>query len=398
MPNVMNLLMVIAALGTGGAEWAFVRQANALVAAGCRVTCYIPYLNESSKALVDSIDPRVKVESLVWMTLFLHSVVCKLTQKLPLNVEQVMHSFFLRQLQRRHAFDIVNPHLHNSTQMVCAAFAKTPIKIVESDHGDYAFLMLKDSFLSSHELLLRRLDALVCPTRANLSRIAGLRWASQFRGAVIPYAYSLPTGKIERALPADGVFTFGMVSRGVPEKGWKEAIAAFAKVAGSSSVSTRLVLVGEGPHLDALRRDLTGELEKKVIFAGMQADPRPWIESFDVGLLPSCFAAESLPNVIIECLAQGKPVIATRVGGIAEMLGDEDQRCGLLVELDAETGRADIHALAAEMSKIMNDDILRHTLTLNAALAVQRYRPDAVAVAMVSFFGECLGGRRTKKV
>jgi glycosyltransferase involved in cell wall biosynthesis len=390
MSSVMNLLMITPALGTGGAEWAFVRQANALVAIGCKVTCYLPYLSESSKALVSAIDPSVNIVPLTWMTTFRHSVICKLSQMLPINIELVMHSFVLRKLHRHQRFDAVNPHLNIGTVIACKAFEHLPVPIVETDHGDYALLMQKDPSLKSQALLLRRLDAMICPAHVNQVRIARLPWCPRFRSTVIPYAYDPPHHKLERAVPDDGVFTFGMVGRGVAEKGWKEAIAAFQSVLESVPKPPRLILVGGGTYLETLQRELHAALRPHVIFAGAQSDPRPWVESFDIGLLPSYFTAESLPNVIIECLAQGKPVIATRVGGIAEMLGSQMYPCGLLIDLDAATGRADVPALAVAMRQVMEDAQLRQTLAQNTDRATQRYLPATVAAAQLAFFQECL--------
>jgi glycosyltransferase involved in cell wall biosynthesis len=88
------------------------------------------------------------------------------------------------------------------------------------------------------------------------------------------------------------------------------------------------------------------------VHAGHQQDTAAWIRGFDVGLLPSCLAEESLPLSVIEYLLCGKPVIATAVGGIPEMLGD----AGLLVSL-ASDGRADVGALAHVMERMMDASV-----------------------------------------
>jgi glycosyltransferase involved in cell wall biosynthesis len=196
---------------------------------------------------------------------------------------------------------------------------------------------------------------------------------------------SVPSVPVAPALPAQGLFTFGMVSRGVPEKGWQEALEAFARVQQQTTQPCRLVLVGGGAHLHALQQQLSATLRPHIHFAGAQADPRPWIESFDVALLPSYFAAESLPNVIIECLAQGKPVIATRIGGIPDMLNTPTGPCGLLVPLNAETQRAEVPALAHAMRQLMTNPEQRQALAERAPLAVARYHPHVIASALADF-------------
>ena len=132
-----------------------------------------------------------------------------------------------------------------------------------------------------------------------------------------------------------------MVARGVADKGWRELIAATRRVHSHSRQSIRLVLIGEGPCIQQLRSEVS---EPWIIFAGQQNEAEGWVRSFDVGLLPTCLPEESLPNSIIEYLACGKPVIASAVGGIPEMVG----KAGLLVPL-AANGRADVDSLAQAM-------------------------------------------------
>lgn len=383
----LHLLMTIPCLLTGGAEWAFIRQANALVGSGHRVTCYLPYRCDSDPAMVAAIEPRVNVVSLPLMTRFLHRVLFKLSLLFPrINLEQRLHSFMLRGLQRRHGFDAVNPHLNSGTTIACQAFRDIDVPLVESDHGDYALLLEQDPTLHRLRLPLQRLDAMICPSHVNQQRIAELPWASSFRSTVIPYSHALPPTDVPRALPQDGVFTFGLVSRGVAEKGWSEALSAFRLLRQQTTRPIRLLLVGGSDYLDAMARDLDSELRPHVIFAGAQSDPRPWIECFDVGLLPSYFAAESLPNVIIECLAQRKPIIATDIGGIREMIRSESYPCGLLIQIDSTTHHADVTALAAAMQQMLADPALLQQFSENTVAAIQRYRPETVATALCQFF------------
>jgi L-malate glycosyltransferase len=387
MKTALRILMVLPCLCLGGAEWAFVRQANALVQAGHRVVCYVPYLRDSETALLEGLDFRVRLVGLPWMNTFLHRVIFKITLMFPkIDLEQRLQSWVLRRLHQRIAFDAVNPHLNSGTMIACQAFRDIALPLVETDHGDYALLLKQDPTLHRLRLPLQRLDAMICPSLANQERIAKLPWASSFRSTVIPYSHALPPAEVPRALPQDGVFTFGLVSRGVAEKGWSEALAAFRLLRQQTTRPIRLVFVGGSDHLDAMSRDLDSALRPHVIFAGAQSDPRPWIESFDVGLLPSYFAAESLPNVVIECLAQRKPVIATDIGGIREMIRADRHPCGLLIPIDATSRHADVPALAAAMQQMLDDPDLLQQLSENTVAAIQRYRPDVVATTLSQFF------------
>ncbi|HEX6729889.1 MAG TPA: glycosyltransferase family 4 protein [Pyrinomonadaceae bacterium] len=73
--------------------------------------------------------------------------------------------------------------------------------------------------------------------------------------------------------------------------------------------------------------------------------------SIDVFVLPSL--TEGTPNVIIEAMAHGKPIIANAVGGVPDLVTEE---VGILVPLD------DVKALAAAMARLAGDDDLRHRM------------------------------------
>jgi glycosyltransferase involved in cell wall biosynthesis len=99
-------------------------------------------------------------------------------------------------------------------------------------------------------------------------------------------------------------------------------------------------LVGDGPHLEAALREQAraGGIAARVRFHGYQPHDRvaTWIAAADVLCLPS--TSDGCPNIILETLACGRPVVATRVGGIPEILSEET---GVLVP------PADAAALAA---------------------------------------------------
>jgi glycosyltransferase involved in cell wall biosynthesis len=65
----------------------------------------------------------------------------------------------------------------------------------------------------------------------------------------------------------------------------------------------------------------------EVFFAGMQADMTPWLSAADVVALPS--RSEAYPMVLLEAAAHGRPVIATDVGGVSEIV--ENRKSGVLV-------------------------------------------------------------------
>ncbi|WP_203321632.1 glycosyltransferase [Pseudoxanthomonas beigongshangi] len=126
-------------------------------------------------------------------------------------------------------------------------------------------------------------------------------------------------------LPADAeVVTY--VGRLVPEKGLRELLAA-AGALRASRPRLQLVLVGEGPmHAELAALAVAGELP--VRFAGTRppAEVARWMCASDLVTLPSY--SEGHPNVLVEALACGRPVVSTPVGGIPEVV---DAASGVLV-------------------------------------------------------------------
>jgi glycosyltransferase involved in cell wall biosynthesis len=93
-------------------------------------------------------------------------------------------------------------------------------------------------------------------------------------------------------------------------------------------VEAHLLLVGDGPERGALEsRARAPELAGRIHFAGTRLDPRPCLAAATLFCLPS--QVESQPLAVCEAMAAGLPVIATRVGGLPEVV--EDGVTGLLV-------------------------------------------------------------------
>jgi glycosyltransferase involved in cell wall biosynthesis len=122
-----------------------------------------------------------------------------------------------------------------------------------------------------------------------------------------------------------------------------------AAVVSSRFPEARFLVVGETPphdptYLDDLKtlaRDLG--IGSRVIFTGLRADVPAFLASVDVAVMPSL--NEALSNALLEAMAAGAPVVATRVGGTAEALVDGET--GLLVAPD------DVVSLAAAVVRLL---------------------------------------------
>jgi glycosyltransferase involved in cell wall biosynthesis len=107
------------------------------------------------------------------------------------------------------------------------------------------------------------------------------------------------------------------LGRASPEKGQEGLVRAFRALPGPD---VRLVLVGDGPSLDGLRALAAGD--PRVRFEGWRPDPWACLGAADLLVLPSL--REGLPLALLEAMAAGVPVVATRVGGVPHALRGGD--------------------------------------------------------------------------
>jgi glycosyltransferase involved in cell wall biosynthesis len=154
----------------------------------------------------------------------------------------------------------------------------------------------------------------------------------------------------------DSDFIYGMVGRGIREKGWCNVIKAFNRLEINNK---KLVLIGEGPEIDDLRN--AHKNDDKIIFVGYAPKPVEYIKLFHVAIFASYYSGESLPTVVIEYLACNKPLIATEIGEVKEMLQTQsEERAGLLINFNRDG--VDDESLYKKMQTLYSDYALRNKL------------------------------------
>lgn len=142
------------------------------------------------------------------------------------------------------------------------------------------------------------------------------------------------------------------VGRFAPQKNHLLLIEAFA-LAVKEYPTMQLWLVGDGPLQPAVERLVKEKgLEEKVLFLGIRDDVPKLLADSDVFILPSDW--EGVPLTVLEAMAAGKPVIATAVGGVPELV--EDGATGVLVP------PRDPEALAQGILRLVKDPDLRRRM------------------------------------
>ncbi len=354
-------------LPLGGAEILFVRLAKAL-SERHHVHVFLGSRTATHPDVVARLD-GIKVSSpplstpVAYRLFYKFALLCARPES-RFHLADLNRSWALRRLHKKFHFDVVNPHLVGAERQACLAFQNVPIPIVGSDHGDYHWVFENPEWYEQNKIVLQRADGLICPSSANVAsarrypRKNGFSYFTIFYGLERAHAAPWPS----KGESAGEPFRFVMVARGQEEKGWTEAIEAFRMLSQDRPARpVELHLVGSGRHLDKLRDDPGIRAMHGLVFHGYQSDPSAIVNTAHVGLLPSYLPSESLPVSIIEFLAAGKPVIATPVGGIVEMLESNSGCAGVIVPR-TPAGRADVPALARAMESLLTDRDLLRTL------------------------------------
>lgn len=157
-------------------------------------------------------------------------------------------------------------------------------------------------------------------------------------------------------LSSPGVPVITAAGRLTPQKDFRTLVRALARL--GDRRPCRLIILGEGderPALEGLIRELG--VSDRVDLPGAVPDALPWMRRSAAFVLSSLY--EGLPNVLIEAMSLGTPVVATDCGGVGEIL--EDGRLGPIVP----TG--DAEGLAAAIDATLQDPVCADRLVHGAA-------------------------------
>lgn len=167
----------------------------------------------------------------------------------------------------------------------------------------------------------------------------------------------------------------------VKRKGIDILLSAISTLA-DEGYTTTLWIAGDGPDRPSLeRRSSQLGLDGQVRFLGQRDDVSDLLEACDVFVLPS--QREGLGVAALEAMAAGRPVVATRVGGLAEAVIHEET--GLLVPPE------DPAALAESLARSIGDLALRERLgAAGPARITKTYSPPAMVDAYERLYSELI--------
>ncbi len=207
------------------------------------------------------------------------------------------------------------------------------------------------------------------------------RVARVWNGIALPVLREVGEVRRELGLPADRPI-ITCCCRAAPEKGVHHLLRAFAGMQRPprSQGAALLVYVGDGPELGALR-ELAAALgiAEDVRFIGYSSNVADFLRAADIVAVPSVWQ-DALPLGVLEGMAVGRPVVATRVGGIPEMCRDEEE--GVLVEPAADV------ELARALTRLVGSPGLRTAMGEHGRERVAaHFTPEAQVAAVVRHLG-----------
>ena len=189
----------------------------------------------------------------------------------------------------------------------------------------------------------------------------------------------------------------GIIARLVPIKNHKMFIDGISKLkAQKLEVKAKFLVIGDGERRNELESYVKKEgLDKDVFFLGFRKDMEKIYADLDAVVLTSL--NEGSPVALIEAMAAGKPVVSTGVGGVIELIGNNDQafasneqrysitNCGMLLKSVDEDG------LAGAMKELLENESLREMLGVEGRKrAYPRYDISRLVLDIKQLYEELL--------
>lgn len=218
-------------------------------------------------------------------------------------------------------------------------------KSVKYIHGDPGTNPVYRKEAQSKQEMLKRFDRIVCVSRAawhSFQEISGITKGVELHYNPIDSDSVRSKAEIPVELPKD-VPLVCAVGRLSEEKGFERLIVIHKRLL-NEGIRHKLVIVGDGPDRDFLRRLVNAtETQDTVILAGYQSNPYPYMKQSKF-LVSSSFT-EGLPVISMEALCLGIPMVSA-VPSIGETFGEE--MCGIITENDNRSLEAGIRKMLTD--------------------------------------------------
>jgi len=263
---------------------------------------------------------------------------------------------------------LIQTHGYKADVLGLAVGRRLGIPWLAFSHGPTAEGPMMKLYLALDNILLRMADLVVAVSEARRAALEA-NGCAPARLRVVHNAMDIPPVHV---VDIDGVRqelglrpdrpVIAVVGRLSPEKGHRYFIDAMAEVVRAVPGAQGLI-VGEGQQERALRAQAAAmRLQEVIHFVGYRRDMSRIYPAIDMLMLPSL--SEGLPNVVLEAMAYGRPVVAACVGGVPEVI--ENGVSGVVVDPQ------DAHAIAVAAVNLLGDPAARVAMGKAARNTIER--------------------------
>lgn len=278
-------------------------------------------------------------------------------------------------------YDIVHVHLFpaNLFAAIASLFLPKGIKWIFSEHNvynrrrEFKIFKILDNFTYS------RYSKIICVSKQVESALSN--WMPSVKGKtkVIPNAVLVPEYLNPCPIKTYDILFVGRLTQA---KGVDILLKAVKILKNKYSKNLKIAIVGDGPLKENLN-NLAVELgvNEEVRFLGVRKDIGKLMESSNIFILPSRW--EGLPMVILEAMSRGMGIIATKVGGIPEVI--ENGKEGILISPE------DPEILAQTINKLLENEELRKNISQAAYKKVKdKFSIKAYFTHMLDFYSSLI--------
>ena len=297
--------------------------------------------------------------------------------------------FQLHKILKREKPDLIHSHLWNPVANKHLFFLKPfhKFKIISTEHDPFKLSFLKTLY---KKFTLNLTAHILTVSKSNSDLMISLYPKISDKISVVHNGIK-PIPKIssekrlalrKKILGISSLETKVIFSAGTlhPRKGYKYLIQAYRQIA-KQFPQTCLIIAGEGPQRPELEKLIKNlDLDQKIKLLGFQAGIPELIQASDLFVLPS--TKEAFGLVILESFAAGTPVIASKVGGIPEII--EDGKNGLLVKPQNKDN------LIKSIKKLLTNQKLADQLAAGGTKTLAKFTVEKMTNATVEVYREFL--------
>ena len=285
----------------------------------------------------------------------------------------------LAEVVEQFKIDVIHTH-HGAVDEAASYVAENipSLRHVVTLHGMYE--ATEKRYLANLLLRVKKsVDAFVYIAEKNLTPFKKNKFGREeiFRkiGNGLEREHINPIPRAELNIPADS-FVACVVSRAIPQKGWQAACDAvtLANIQGGRRID--LILVGAGEMYDKL----IGRVPDFVHLVGFKSNVRDYLAASDVGLLPSEYAGESFPLLVIDSFFAGRPVVSSNLGEVRSMVGN----AGIVFEL--VDGKVPIEELAKILRELADNPAAYEKVRSHVDEQAEKFSIERVAEQYIDVY------------